>query len=607
MSEATLSAKILLNSQQFMSRVREVNSASRDVGETVDKLSDKTAGLGTAFGKMGEAAKAGFMAATAAATGFFAYVAKEAGDAKQILNDATRLNMDTTSLQAFAKAVGKVGIESDKAGHILKDVNDKIGDFIITGGGEAKDIFEKLGLSAQEFIGKSPEEALLKIGAAIDGLTVQDKTFLLESLADDASLLIPLLENGGAKLKELKSNAIQKGQVLSEYELKALNDFKTALDDIWGRLSAFGSHLAGYMAEPLKVLLDEINAVIDGMGGMDMAALKFAKSMVDGLNIVIQAATDLYVLFQELKIAAIDVKGYWAMFTTLKKSDLDARMAQIEVDRTNAMSNISNARDNARKFETDLMTKLNVAIDNAAKNAEMARANGYAATKPREDTTRSMNEWIKKAQDDNAKLSKEASDKQKDAADKMREAAQLLKESNKLGAEDPTKARELFDKAIALQESAKALQDSAAELREKMTEIKTPAEIAKAEERSNQSNSVEEFYAKFSNVQAKQVEAQTQQIQAQAQNTAAFQAATDTFKNAVELNNAVATQQKQNQAVAAKSISVVFSGSLNVNLTGANDTLVKDITNNQVFVKAVQDQIANGVDKWLIDIAKRVL
>lgn len=552
------------------------------LNEKVEAFRGKIPSIGSGLGALGNAAKAGFAAATVAATGFFTLVATKSADAKRILNDATRLNMDTTSMQAFTIAVGKMGIESDKAADILKDVNDKIGDFIVTGGGEAKDIFEKLSLSAQDFIGLSPEKALVKIGAAMDGLTTQDKTFLLESLADDASLLLPLLEKNGAKLNELKKAAIDKGQILSEHELKSLNTFKTTLDDIWGKLSAFGAHLAGYLSEPLNVLLEQFNTLVDSLGGMDKAALAFTRSIVQGLNWAVQFVTELYVKFQELKLAMVDAKGLWAMVSNLSEKKRLKAIAEIEIERTELVGKIENAKSNARTFEADVLRKMENALENAAKNMEKARANGYAATQPKEDTTRSMNEWIKKTQDENAKITKDAANKQNDASEKMRQAAELIKQSEQFAQNgDHDKARETFDKAIALQESAKALLDSAAELRETLTEIK-----------QNNTNTAET---------QKNVDAIVQNTQAQNQSAAAFQAAATTFQQSVALNNA-ARQTPVNQ-----SVNVVFSGSVGVNLNGANDNLVKDILNNQNFTQFIQTQIQRGMDTWLRETAKGVL
>ncbi|QHA10298.1 hypothetical protein GQR99_01135 [Cereibacter sphaeroides] len=63
-------------------------------------------------------------------------------------NEISRLaqvaNTTPGTLQRWSATSKSVGIEQEKLADILKDVNDKVGDFLSTGGGEMKDFFEKI-------------------------------------------------------------------------------------------------------------------------------------------------------------------------------------------------------------------------------------------------------------------------------------------------------------------------------------------------------------------------------------------------------------------------------------------------------------------------------
>jgi len=52
-------------------------------------------------------------------------------------------NATSVEFQRFAIASKTVGIEQDKVADILKDVNDRVGDFLATGGGPMKDFLRK--------------------------------------------------------------------------------------------------------------------------------------------------------------------------------------------------------------------------------------------------------------------------------------------------------------------------------------------------------------------------------------------------------------------------------------------------------------------------------
>ena len=83
-----------------------------------------------------KAAGAAIGAATAVAAGAMAVLIKSSiNSAAEIENFAKLAGSSTTEFQKFAAGARTVGVESDKLSDILKDVNDKVGDFLVTGGG----------------------------------------------------------------------------------------------------------------------------------------------------------------------------------------------------------------------------------------------------------------------------------------------------------------------------------------------------------------------------------------------------------------------------------------------------------------------------------------
>ncbi len=53
-------------------------------------------------------------------------------------------NASTTDFQKYAIAASAAGISQEKFSDIMKDVNDKVGDFLSTGGGELQDFFKTI-------------------------------------------------------------------------------------------------------------------------------------------------------------------------------------------------------------------------------------------------------------------------------------------------------------------------------------------------------------------------------------------------------------------------------------------------------------------------------
>src|SRR5690606_28596009 len=93
-----------------------------------------------------------------------AIVTGMAKDIETLKKSAQISNVGFEEFQKLAFAAQSVGIESEKLADIYKDVNDRIGDFMATGGGPMADFFEniapKVGITAEAFKNLSGPQAL---------------------------------------------------------------------------------------------------------------------------------------------------------------------------------------------------------------------------------------------------------------------------------------------------------------------------------------------------------------------------------------------------------------------------------------------------------------
>lgn len=192
------------------------------------------------------------------------------------------LGIGTTELQEFGMAAEFVGFSAKKTADILKDVSDKMGDFLSTGGGEAKDIFKSLNIGAEQFKNLSPDKALLKMVAAIDRfkgtskeLSKKEEVFLLEAIANDASKLLPLLRDNGIEMDKIIKLGKSSGRIMSPEELKDMERLNKATDKL------------GHAWEGLKktislALVDPIINSIKHMGDLIKKAKEYASSLKSG-------------------------------------------------------------------------------------------------------------------------------------------------------------------------------------------------------------------------------------------------------------------------------------------------------------------------------------
>jgi hypothetical protein len=120
-----------------------------------------------------------------------------------------------------------VGVSHEKLADIFKDVQDKIGDYIQTGGGAMADFFENIakttGVTAEQMRKLSGPDALGLYFKSLEraNLSQTEMTFYMEAIASDASALIPLLRNNSAGLKQWGDAAESVGAIIDGNTTKA--------------------------------------------------------------------------------------------------------------------------------------------------------------------------------------------------------------------------------------------------------------------------------------------------------------------------------------------------------------------------------------------------
>lgn len=172
-----------------------------------------------AFGKKMAVVGAGIAAAGVAAFSGFERAVNSLGDLKK---QAGIAGLSADKFKIAALAVEQYGVSQEQLSDILKDVNEKFGDFAATGGGELKDFFDniapKVGLTIDSFKNLSSSDALALYVTALQDANVsqQEMTFYMEALANDATALVPAFQNGGQAIKDMTARAAELGLSIDE-------------------------------------------------------------------------------------------------------------------------------------------------------------------------------------------------------------------------------------------------------------------------------------------------------------------------------------------------------------------------------------------------------
>ena len=240
-----------------------------------DKTAAAFASVSRGFDTVGKGAAnlASFLPGIAAgfSVGAMANYARELARTGQELDRLAKLSGTSIErFQAEAYAAERAGISQEKYADILKDVQDKVGDFLQTGGGPLKDFFEQIGprvgVTAEQFRKLGGSEALQLYVNSLQkaNLSQNELTFYMEAIASDSALLLPLLKNNGLEMKNLGDQAKRMGLILDQDAIAQTKRFDNSLRELEARASGFGRQVA-------LPIIEELNNIIKKFEDADRA------------------------------------------------------------------------------------------------------------------------------------------------------------------------------------------------------------------------------------------------------------------------------------------------------------------------------------------------
>lgn len=176
------------------------------------------------------------------------------------------LGTSRETMQVWGAAGKAAGVE---IADVFKDVQEKIGEFAATGGGEAADVFKRLKLDVNDLIALSPDQQLLKIADAmskVKDMSMGEKSFLLESLGNDATRLLPLLDNNAAKLRELDEIMRNSGSIITDDQNAVLQEAYSNMTLLQAASEGATNALGMVGAEILNAFAGDVVDAISGVG-----------------------------------------------------------------------------------------------------------------------------------------------------------------------------------------------------------------------------------------------------------------------------------------------------------------------------------------------------
>lgn len=248
------------------------------IGNFVGPINEAESKLTKSFSKMRDSVNSfGLIAVSAGAGAAAAVIAMADTMAKQNAELERFAYLAQTSVAEFQKmSVGAkmMGIEADKLSDIMKDWNERFGDFLTAGSGPLVDFMEQVAVKTEKGADgamklakelsklSGPESMGLFVKKMEEANLSQDQmSFLMESMASDATLLLPLLKNNAEGMRLWGEAAERAGIIMDEKTLKASRELQVQTQMLDMQYEGLKKQL---LSAVIPALVDVSEAMVDG-------------------------------------------------------------------------------------------------------------------------------------------------------------------------------------------------------------------------------------------------------------------------------------------------------------------------------------------------------
>lgn len=283
-------------------------------------------------------------AAIAAGTAIVIGLARKGNEVVKELERMSRVsNSNVKEFQRLAFGAKQLGIEQDKLGDILKDVNDRVGDFLITGAGPMADFFEtigpKIGITIDNFKNLSGPQALQLFISSLEKANISqaETTFFLEAMASDLTLLLPLFAKNGEMAKKAGDEFDRFGGTLNAIEVQQVRDADIAMDSFGTTIDSISKRIIVELAPALKLASSKFADFVmenDGFKEAIRSSFKFAGKVIAQFA---NALDLIEITFKSLEFAAV---GFGSVFKNAVSFALEISQKNIKLFINKALDGI---------------------------------------------------------------------------------------------------------------------------------------------------------------------------------------------------------------------------------------------------------------------------
>jgi len=242
--------------EQAKVAVGKVGAAASDVAAKTKKLSTAAAGL-------------------LGAVGGLAIKTAQSADELNTLSKQTGISTDDLQKMSYAADLVDVSVENITGAMTKMKKGMAEGDF-------GKAVFEQLGVSVRDADGalRDSNEVFYEVLDALSKVSNETErdTLAMEVFGKSADQLAGIVDDGGAKLRELGDEASNLGLILDQETLQGLNDVNDTIDKLKAQagaeLAQAGAKALEALTPVLETVIEKLSQLFEWIGNLDESQMQ---------------------------------------------------------------------------------------------------------------------------------------------------------------------------------------------------------------------------------------------------------------------------------------------------------------------------------------------
>ncbi|MEM6230145.1 hypothetical protein [Shewanella scandinavica] len=309
---ATLSVSLVANTARFSQALVAANTSAK---KNTNEIGKSLAGIGSAAGGiMTQGLQIGLGAVTALGAGIIANTMDTAKNVKEQVNLARQIGVNVNRYRALTSQLATFGVSADDAWSALKDLNLKISELAITGGGAFKDLTDSVNIDLKRWNMAGPMEQLQMFADATKDMSENNRRQFADALGSDALLkVMDALKASGKSVNDIIQDYKAMGGFVTETDIALLNSASKTWEKLGLQISIirerFGVAFAPVLEPIMKMASDYLLEIESKEGGLRKWALDTAKAITCTVYDVMEFLVNT---FQNIYRAVVEVHNAWA-------------------------------------------------------------------------------------------------------------------------------------------------------------------------------------------------------------------------------------------------------------------------------------------------------